>query len=214
MRQRKKLRVPLLILLCAAVLSGTGGGLAAQSPGVPARLLAPISPTAPDEALFGEAVLIYSNAARRERGLAPLTPDPRLARVAVDQARNMAKLRSLSHDLPNSGQSGFRQRLAQQGVRYGDAAENIAMGKVYDLIGRPISTKMSGCAFTYGDTGAPVPIQSYASAGQEVVEKWLASPRHRASLLSPKFERFGAGVGVDPAGAACGDLYMAQDFAD
>jgi hypothetical protein len=32
--------------------------------------------------------------------------------------------------------------------------------------------------------------------------------------LSPAYRRLGAGIGVDPAGPACGDLYLVQDFAD
>ena len=44
--------------------------------------------------------------------------------------------------------------------------------------------------------------------------RWLASPKHRESLLSPSYQRLGAGVGVDAAGPACGDFYLVQDFAD
>ena len=60
----------------------------------------------------------------------------------------------------------------------------------------------------------PVPVHTYGSLAQQVVSRWLASPKHRASLLSPKFERLGSGVGIDPKGPACGDLYLVQDFAD
>ena len=59
-----------------------------------------------------------------------------------------------------------------------------------------------------------MPIHTYASLAREVVARWLASPKHRASLLSKSYQRLGAGVGVDPHGPACGDLYLVQDFAD
>ena len=59
-----------------------------------------------------------------------------------------------------------------------------------------------------------MPIHTYASLAEQVVARWLASPGHRASLLSRRFARIGAGVGVDPAAPACGDLYLVQTFAD
>ncbi len=199
-----------LALLCVALT----GSDAIAADKVPGRLNQAISPDGIDQKLFDEAVLIYSNAARRGRGLPPLTRDARLARVASDQARNMAKLRMHSHALPIKGQSGFKERLARQSLSYRNAGENIAMNKVYRLVGRPISMKMSGCSFTYGDTNQPVPIHTYATLAEDVVAKWLSSPKHRASLLSPGFRRIGSGVGVDPKGTACGDVYLVQDFAD
>ena len=88
------------------------------------------------------------------------------------------------------------------------------MDKVYRLLGRPISMSSRGCDFLYGDTMQPVPVHTYASLAEQVVSRWLASPKHRASLLSPTYQRLGAGVGVDREGPACGDFYLVQDFAD
>ena len=112
------------------------------------------------------------------------------------------------------GQANLKQRMKRQSVSYRLAAENIAMDKVYRLLGRPISMSSRGCDFLYGDTMQPVPVHTYASLAEQVVGRWLASPKHRASLLSGRFVRLGSGVGVDPGGAACGDLYLVQDFAD
>jgi uncharacterized protein YkwD len=181
---------------------------------VPQRLHAPIAVSGPNQALFSEAVLIYSNAVRSQHGRAPLRLDPGLERAAAEHAMNMARLRTHSHELPVRGQRKLGQRIKRQSLTYRQAAENIAMDKVYRLLGRPISMSSRGCDFRYGDTMQPVPIHTYASLAEQVVSRWLASPKHRASLLSPTYRRLGAGVGVDPAGAACGDLYLVQDFAD
>jgi uncharacterized protein YkwD len=116
--------------------------------------------------------------------------------------------------VPVRGQADLKQRMRRQSVDYRMAAENIAMDKLYRLLGRPISVSGRGCDFSYGDTGAAVPVHTYASLAEQVVGRWLASPRHRTSLLSRQFERIGAGFGVDPSGAACGDLYLVQTFAD
>ena len=159
-------------------------------------------------------MLIYSNAVRRQHGRPPLRLDPGLSRAAAEHASNMARLRTHSHELPVRGQKKLSQRMQRQSLSYRQAAENIAMDKVYRLLGRPISMSSRGCSFLYGDTMQPVPIHTYASLAEQVVSRWLASPKHRASLLSPTYQRLGAGVGVDPEGPACGDLYLVQDFAD
>ena len=205
------MRGALRLLAAGLVLfsAGTVHGMDAR-----ARLNQPISLDRPDQALFAEAVLIYSNEVRRKHGRAALRPDQGLVRAAADHARNMARLRTHSHFLPVRGQADLSQRMHRQSLDFRKAAENIAMDKVYRLLGRPISTVHHGCSFTYGDTKEPVPMHTYASLAQEVVARWLASPKHRASLLSRSFQRLGAGMGVDPKGSACGDFYLVQTFAD
>jgi uncharacterized protein YkwD len=199
------------VLLAAAIAAPAGPGLA-QS--VPSRLNQQIAPDRIDQNLFNEAVLLFSNAARRQHGRAPLAADPRLARAAGEHARNMARLKTHSHVLPVRGQRDLKQRIKGQSVEFRLAAENIAMDKVYRLLGRPISMQRSGCNFVYADTRQPVPRHSYASLAQQVVTRWLESPKHRESLLSRKYQRLGSGIGIDPTGPSCGDFYLVQDFAD
>lgn len=187
---------------------------AGSAPRLAAEMHRPIALDRPDQALFNAAILAYSNAARRQHGRAPLSADPALTRAAADHARNMARLRTHSHVLPVRGQRDLSQRMHRQDLKFRRAAENIAMDKVYRLLGRPISMSSRGCNFIYGDTREPVPVHTYASLAEQVVARWLASPKHRQSLLSGTYRRLGAGLGVDPAGAACGDFYLVQDFAD
>ena len=204
----------LVLAASLAMLAGqTVHGMDAGSP-VPQRLNQPVALDRPDQNLFNEAVLIYSNKVRREHGRAPLKADAGLWRAAVDHARNMARLRTHSHVLPVRGQADLSQRLNRQSLQFRLGAENIAMDKVYRLLGRPISVKHAGCNFVYGDTNETVPVHTYASLAKEVVSRWLASPKHRTSLLNARYQRLGAGVGVDTAGPACGDFYLVQDFAD
>jgi uncharacterized protein YkwD len=199
--------------MVACALSGGGRALAGEVR-IPPRLQQPVALDHPDQALFNEAVLIFSNEVRRAHGRAPLKADPKLERAAIDHARNMARLRTHSHILPVRGQRDLGQRMERQSLQFRHAAENIAMDKVYRLLGRPISMSHDGCRFTYGDTREAVPVHTYASLAREVVGRWLASPKHRESLLSRTYQRLGAGVGVDRSGATCGDFYLVQDFAD
>lgn len=179
-----------------------------------ARFHQPIPVQAIDHALFDAAVRHYSNIARRQFDRPPLDHDPRLTRAATQHARNMAQLKTHSHQLPIRGQSRLVQRMDRQSVRYRTAGENIAKDKVYRLLGRPISTASRGCRFIYGDTRQPVPPHTYASLAEQVVTRWMNSPEHRAALLSPNFGRIGNGVGVDTSASGCGDYYLVQNFAD
>ena len=76
---------------------------------------------------------------------------------------NMARLRTHSHVLPVRGQRDLSQRMHRQSLEFRKAAKNIAMDKVYGLLGRPISVKYDGCRFVYDDTKEAVPIHTYAS---------------------------------------------------
>ena len=160
-----------------------------------ARLNQPIALDRPDQSLFNEAVLIYSNAVRRQHGRAALRPDPGLSRAAVDHARNMARLRTHSHVLPVRGQKDLSQRMHRQSLEFRKAAENIAMDKVYRLLGRPISMAHQGAASPTATPRSRCRSTPTPASPQEVVARWLASPKHRASLLSSSFQRLGAGVG-------------------
>lgn len=200
--------------LLAAMALALVAGAQAMADSVPRRLQEPINPSRLDQDLFNEAVVLFSNAARKSYGRAPLRHDRGLSRAATDHAKNMARLRTHSHELPVRGQRDLRQRIKRHSVQFSLAAENIAMDKVYRLLGRPIAANYQGCRFTYGDTREPVPVHTYASLAKQVVSRWLASPGHRKSLLSGSFQRIGAGIGVDPNGPACGDFYLVQDFAD
>lgn len=206
---RKMLWGCLAIVLAMA----TPVAAAADGPRLPDRFHRPISTEGLDLRLFDEAVTIFANAARKQHGKPPLRADPALARAAAAHAHNMAKLRTHSHKLPVAGEGRLVQRMARNSVKYRTAGENIGMEKVFRLTGRPISTRASGCSFTYADTGAQVPVHTYATLAEAAVRRWMASPKHRASLLSTAFKRIGNSAAVDPKGAACGDVYLVQNFA-
>jgi len=179
-----------------------------------AKFQAPINDGPIDAKLFDEAVTAHANAARRAHGLPPLKRDGKLLRAAAGHAHNMAQLQTHSHRLPVKGEARLAQRMDRNGVRFRTAGENIGMEKVLQLLGRPIAMKAQGCAFSYADDGAPVPTHTYASLAESAVARWMASPKHRASLLSKAFRRIGNGVAIDPKGRACGDVYLVQNFAD
>ena len=74
----------------------------------------------------GEAAALIS-AYRQSKGLAPVTVDATLMKIAAVHAGRMAAANTMAHVLP--GEGSFMQRLAAGGFRPSMAAENVAAGQ-------------------------------------------------------------------------------------
>ena len=66
------------------------------------------------------------NQYRAQSGIAPLTLDPRLSRIAQDYARKMAAADKMGHDV--DGRSLLGTRLKGYGYAFSNAGENVAAG--------------------------------------------------------------------------------------
>lgn len=107
------------------------------------------------------------------------------------------------------------ERLSKAGVRFRTAGENIAQRKLYQLTGRAILIKAAtSCNMRYADTRQPVPRHTYRSLAKSAVTAWMNSAGHRHNILNRSFGRVGTGLGINQAGAACGTVYLTQNFAD
>jgi uncharacterized protein YkwD len=209
---RVRLAIAIVLTMAAGCSGGPEpGGWAASGRDAPS---AGALETSAAVAQFDSAVLREVNLARAAHGRRALRADPRLTQAAAEHAGNMAALETHSHRLPVRGQRRLAERLQRQGVSYRVAGENIGMEKVFRLAGRPIALRSEGCRFTYADTREAVPPHTVESLAEAAVARWMASPKHRASLLRRDFRRTGSGFGIDPDGLACGDVYLAQTFAD
>ena len=83
------------------------------------------SQTAPGATLDRQAAASMITELRRGRGLAPVTLDPALNRMAEEQAAVMAGSGQLSH----TGSAGaLKQRIARSGYRNGGVWENVGAG--------------------------------------------------------------------------------------
>ena len=198
------------------LVCGSGHAMDAGAP-VPQRLNQPVALDRPDQTLFNEAVLIYSNEVRRhEHGRGSAAADPGLWRAAVGPRPQHG---AAPDPQPRAAGTWAARPVAADAPAVAAVphwpAENIAMDKVYRLLGRPISMTHKGCSFVYGDTKEPVPVHTYASlarGGGSPLAGLAEAPRLAAQRRS--YQRLGAGIGVDAAGPACGDFYLVQDFAD
>lgn len=113
------------------------------------------------------ALLVEMNRVRADHGRDPLRSVGTLRRPARDQSRYLLPLGILDHDSADG--SPFWTRLVAAGFpRERRMAENLAL--------------VNGCG---------------PDAARVTVQLWLASPGHRANLLSPKYHWVGAGVASD-----------------
>jgi uncharacterized protein YkwD len=141
------------------------------------------------------------NEQRAGHGLAALSWNATLARIAERHSRDMAERNYLSHDSPE-GRS-FVDRYRQGGfscqVRIGReihaGAENIALGRLYNS-----ATIENGV--TYYDWNSAQQI------ARRAVDGWMRSPGHRKNILTPYWQREGIGVEVRPDNK----VYITQNF--
>jgi uncharacterized protein YkwD len=77
-----------------------------------------------DIAVDGASAAALVSQYRASKGLGPVAVDPKLSRIALDQARANAAIGDLSHDVGGS----FASRLAAHDFDRTHAAENLAAG--------------------------------------------------------------------------------------
>jgi uncharacterized protein YkwD len=88
------------------------------------RGYSPIGPFAKTETQIFDLI----NVERRQRGLAPLTYDPQLDRMAKIQAEQMATFQIMAHVLPGAELPTLADRAKRVGYAYRRVAENVALG--------------------------------------------------------------------------------------
>lgn len=123
-------------------------------------------------------ILKLVNDERARAGALPLQFSPRLMTAARMHSSDMAARGYLGHDGPDGDTPADRARTA--GIGYAELGENVYADSSADLAGLPART----------------------------VEGWLASPAHRANLLSPRFQASAVGIGR----SASGKIYITEDF--
>lgn len=185
-----------MLLLCLAV-GMVPGGAQAIGPADPR----PASPPKIDAVDLARRIHTHVNEERARHGLAALAWDAKLARIAGQHSRDMAKRNYLSHDSPEG--RGFDDRYRQAGyscaVRVGRVvhagAENIALGRLYNSM----RTRNGVAEYDWNSAG---------QIARRVVDGWMDSRGHRKNILTPHWRREGIGVEVHPDNK----VYVTQNF--
>ncbi|MBA4180248.1 MAG: hypothetical protein C0506_06615 [Anaerolinea sp.] len=111
------------------------------------------------------------NIERSKAGLAPFAGWPRLDLVAQARVEDMVRGGYFAHVDPDNTPGDYAAVLAQHGIRYAWAGENLA-------------------ANNYSD-----------DAVTRAMVTWMNSPTHRDNVLFPGFDTMGGAAAVRPDGA-------------
>lgn len=135
-------------------------------------------------AVAKRATLCLLNGERRARGLSRLRSNAKLAVAGTRHARDMVQNDYFSHDAP-SGRD-FAERILK--THYAPANAVWSLGE--------------NLAWGGGSLGTP----------RAIVRAWMASPGHRANVLSGTFRQIGIGivVGAPLPGADYGATYATE----
>ena len=173
------------LLACSLVLAVLAIG-APSAGAVTVCASADALPVKASSRTLGSAAVCLVNQERTRRGLRALRFNRRLSQAAAGHARDMVSRDYFSHDTAGGG--SFVDRI----VKAGYIAQNSFPSLGEDL--------------AWGD--------GTLGTARSIVRSWMASPGHRANILSRKFRELGIGValGVPGGDAGLGGATYAIDF--
>ena len=152
--------------------------LAAPDPDAPAP-----APAYVDE--IERHIIAHTNDYRSFAGAPPLAYNPELAAVARAHAENMARQRTLSHDLDGQGPGG-RAKAAGYECISGMGENIINYPTSHDKLRWPWSDEPNWNPLAYD-------VDPERIAWWMVIE-WMGSEGHRANMFDPNFRSIGVGV--------------------
>lgn len=152
-----------------------------------------ISTDSLDLQLVRELIVRYTNAERKAGGLAPVSPEAALQRIAEEHSRDMAEQGYLSHNSRTpDGEVPFQERVSLQELGLTSSGENISLQPL--VTGQQFSTRTSASGKTVRDVTTEV--STYHGLAQSTVQGWMKSPAHRDNILTPEFKWVGIGLGI------------------
>ncbi len=170
-----------------------------------------IRPDSVDVELLEWVIFAFTNLERERFGLHPLRLSRKLRRAARQHSREMKLLGYFSHTSPRKKYRTLGKRLYRQGVKSGNAAENIAIQPMRAYLpvvfSYPTGYERFWRSF-WRNYGRPY---TYLEFGRVLVQRWMYSPGHRRNILNPQYTYLGIG-------GAAGEyldtqvLYVTQDF--
>jgi uncharacterized protein YkwD len=177
-----------LFCCAAALVSGLRATVEDSRPALAATPAPPLADFQAGE--FAAALLAETNRVRREHGRRPLRRRAELERAADDQAGFMAVMRRAQHASAIRGQETPGDRVRRRGLDPQKVSENVA---AYPIVSeKKLDTPEELAAM--------------------LVAEWMASPPHRANLLSRDFTDFGGSVRFAPLIARVWAAYAVQVF--
>jgi len=174
-----------------------------------------IDPDNINQRLLDAAVFHETNRRRAEHRLPALGYHLKAEEMARMQARAMAKGEFVEHDNPDPKRKTMEDRAKVVGLQARVLAENVAstFGRRYQS-GKPFFTReeRGRTVYSYEPNGPPIPMHTYASFAEALVESWMQSPGHRKNILHKEPEYLGCACELARKANAMETFYCAQVF--
>lgn len=151
----------------------------------------------PSYSLLNAAVFYATNKVRMEFGLTQFQFSSELRNMANQHARAMAKYDFVDHK--NTHQKEYRtMALRSKKFRANAISENVASTFLYDYIsGANFYRVWKETYYQYfTDEGKLIPLHTYLSFAESLVQNWMDSPGHRKAILSEKHQTLGCAVAI------------------
>jgi uncharacterized protein YkwD len=157
----------------------------------------PLDLASVDYAVLAQAVFHETNERRSANGRGRLSHMSELDEAACAHAEAMVEQDFFSHRNPvDEERATPADRVRTQGLQIGFVAENI--GEVFALQYQPgegvyVRREDGRKVFSREPGGEPLGVRSYLEVADALLDSWMASPGHRANILSEHPESFGSG---------------------
>ena len=174
-----------------------------------------IDPESINQRLLDAAVFHETNRRRAEHRLPALVYHPKAEEMARIQALAMAKGKFVDHNNPDPKRKTMEDRAKVVGLRPSVLAENVAssFGRRYQS-GKSFYTReeRGRTIYSYEPNGPPIPMHSYISFAEDLVESWMQSPGHRKNILHKEPDYLGCACELPRDPNAMETFYCAQAF--
>jgi len=152
-----------------------------------------------DDKLLTAAIFYLSNHAREQYGLRPFEFDPALQDMALYHTKAMAQFHFMGH----YNEFNPKMRTPAKRAWAFDAnftSENVGRFLLYQLSDEQeyYAAYQNGQNLYFDADEQPIPIHTYWSFADAVVQAWLDSPSHRRNLLNPNYGTMGCAVSMSP----------------
>lgn len=139
-------------------------------------------------------ILFYTNIERVNRNKSPFSYDPVLEKAALWQAGYCKKIGTLSHYSDEAGMKTVKDRVNHFGMNLMTGGENVIVEFTSNMANRRyyIQTDSKGTYRDFGDF--EVYWYDERQLANVMVERWMASPRHRENILRDMFNSMGSGI--------------------
>jgi uncharacterized protein YkwD len=168
-----------------------------------ARFQDTIDLKSPDSGILNAVIFYLTNEIRVKNGLTELEYSPKLEASAQLHSEKMVSQHFFDHINPKSGK--LREpddRARYVGILNPYLAENIIEGFLLQYEeGTPVYHGGEGI-FRYHPEDKPISAYTYLKLGENLLDRWMNSPKHKANILSSHALQLGCGSA----------FYLKKDF--